>query len=96
MDVKTPQDLAAVARGRRLADGLSQAKVAEAAGVSRAWLADFEGGKPTVELGRVLAVLSALDLTVDVHGQDTAAEEPGELDLGALMTEYSRGPDERE
>jgi HTH-type transcriptional regulator/antitoxin HipB len=97
MDVRTPQDLGAAVRGRRRALELSQTKVAEAAGVSRPWLAEFETGKSTVELGRVLSVLEALDFKLDLRAPDeTPAEmagvQPGDLvDLDVLMEEYDRG-----
>lgn len=97
MDIRTPGDLGAVARGRRRALRLSQAKVAETAGVSRVWLAEFENGKPTVELGRVLSVLSALDLIVDVSAQGEQVPPTGtELDLDSLMEEYNRGQHDRD
>ena len=97
MDVRTPQDLGAAVRGRRHALKLSQTKVAEAAGVSRPWLAEFETGKSTVELGRVLSVLEALDFTLDLRAPDeTSAEMTGThtdelVDLDNLMEEYDRG-----
>ncbi|TCO34435.1 helix-turn-helix protein [Kribbella steppae] len=92
MDIRTPGDLGAVARGRRRALRLSQTKVAEAAGVSRVWLAEFENGKPTVELGRVLSVLLTLDLIVDVSAPgEPVAGAATELDLDSLMEEYNRG-----
>ena len=100
MDIRTPSDLGAVARGRRRALRRSQTNVAEAAGVSRAWLTEFENGKPTVELGRVLSVLVALDLIVDV----SAPDKPGgpvtraatDLDLDSLMEEYDRDQHDRD
>jgi HTH-type transcriptional regulator / antitoxin HipB len=70
MEIRTPQNLGAAARGRRRALHLSQAKVAKTAGVSRPWLSEFESGKPTVEVGRVLAVLNVLDLALDVRPTD--------------------------
>jgi HTH-type transcriptional regulator/antitoxin HipB len=95
VEIQTPLDLGAVARGRRGALGLSQAKVAEAAGVSRPWLAQFEAGKPTVELGRVLAVLASLDLHMDVRARD-ATPSAADLDLDALMEDYNREQHERD
>ncbi|TCO48234.1 helix-turn-helix protein [Kribbella antiqua] len=95
MEIHTPLDLGAVTRGRRRALGLSQAKVAEAAGVSRPWLAQFESGKPTVELGRVLAVLATLELHLDVRTGNATLPE-AELDLDALMEDYNREQHERD
>jgi len=98
MEIQTPLDLGAVARGRRRALGFSQLKVADAAGVSRPWLAQLETGKPTVELGRVLSVLAALGLLMDVRAKDAApaAQAETDLDLDALMEEYDREQHERD
>lgn len=62
MQIRTPDELAAVARQRRRELGLDQASLAQRAGVSRKWVIDFEKGKPRVELNLVLRVLKALDL----------------------------------
>ncbi|HEY0618486.1 MAG TPA: helix-turn-helix domain-containing protein [Kribbella sp.] len=97
MEIRSPRDLGAAVRGRRRALKLSQAEVAEAAGVSRPWLAEFEAGKPTVELARVLSVLEALEFSLDLRGpHETPGETPGTqaddlLDLGSLMEEYDKG-----
>lgn len=97
MQIRTTHALGATARGRRQKLKLSQTAVGKKAGVSRQWLADFEAGKPTVELGRVLSVLAALGLVLDVASPDTRpASSPkpdtGALrDLDALIEEYDRG-----
>lgn len=93
MEIRTPQTLGAAARGQRLKLRLTQAAVAEAAGVSRAWLAEFEAGKPTVELGRVLAVVAALGITLDlrVNEPDAPSAGPEPLDLDAYLDHYEQG-----
>jgi DNA-binding XRE family transcriptional regulator len=59
---QTALQLGAILRDRRKRAGLTQAELAEAAHVSRAFLIGLENGKrPGAELGRVLAVLRALD-----------------------------------
>jgi transcriptional regulator with XRE-family HTH domain len=72
---------------------LTQATLAEAAGVSRAWLTEFERGKPTVELGRVLAVLAALGITLELRIGDLPASPAGNEAIGlhALLEEYDKG-----
>lgn len=55
----------AVRQGREDA-GLTQAELAARAGVSRPWLSQLENGKRSVEVGKVLAVLGALDLYMDI------------------------------
>ena len=75
---------------------MTQAAVAEAAGVSRAWLTELEAGKPTVELGRVLAVLDALDIVMDLRTGEPQVGQPGAnpIDLDSVLDQYERGNDE--
>jgi transcriptional regulator with XRE-family HTH domain len=46
--------------------GLRQDELAAAAGVGLRFLVELERGKPTVELGRALAVLAAVGLDLQV------------------------------
>ncbi|MGP9604206.1 helix-turn-helix domain-containing protein [Brachybacterium sp. AOP42-E1-35] len=65
--VRTPQDLGAALRDARRARALTQAELARAAEVSREWLIGVEQGRrPRAELEKVLAVLAALDLPLNV------------------------------
>ncbi|GCE77396.1 helix-turn-helix domain-containing protein [Cellulomonas biazotea] len=58
-------EIGAQLRAARRGQGLTQAEVAVAAHVSRAFVVDLEGGKrPGAELGRVLAVARVLGLGV--------------------------------
>lgn len=85
------RDLAATARGRRLALGLSQTELAQAAAVSRSWVADFEAGNPGAELRLVLRLLDALGLSVvlDVRGEQPSGGAPdAPVDLDALLEDY--------
>jgi HTH-type transcriptional regulator / antitoxin HipB len=58
---------------RRTALGLTQARVAAAAEVSRRWLSDLEAGKASAEFGRVLRTLHALDVVVDLQTTEDVA-----------------------
>ena len=69
--IRTPKDLGNAVRRARRDRGLSQAQLAARAGVGRPWLSELETGKRTVELGRVLAVLAALELTVTLTAETT-------------------------
>lgn len=63
--------LGRVVRARRQILGLSQHDLADQARVGRRFVSDLEGGKPTVEFGRVLQVFEALGLSLtarDGHG----------------------------
>jgi HTH-type transcriptional regulator/antitoxin HipB len=92
MRVTSIHDLAATARGRRLALGLSQAELATRARVSRDWVNYFEAGKATVELILVLRILEALELCLDVsEAVGPPASRPARAtDLDALLDEYGR------
>jgi y4mF family transcriptional regulator len=62
----TIDEIAAVVRQARLAQGLRQDQLAAAAGVGLRFLVELERGKPTVRLDKVLAVLGALGCRLDV------------------------------
>lgn len=66
--VRDARDLAALVRTARRRRGWSQARLAEAAGVSRQWLVDLEHGHERAELGKALSVLRALDLELASAG----------------------------
>jgi len=59
--------LAANVRTRRRQLRLDQAELAELAGVSERFVYALEAGKRTVQLDKVLAVLSALGLHLEIH-----------------------------
>ncbi|WP_432563928.1 helix-turn-helix transcriptional regulator [Kineococcus sp. SYSU DK003] len=68
--------MGAALRERRERAGLTQARLAASAGVSRAFVIDLERGRrPRAELNRVLAVVRALQVAialVDADTRDTA------------------------
>lgn len=76
----TVRDLGAAVRSARRKAGLSQQALADDAGVSRQWLSRFESGKnPSAELRKVLDILTALGLAVElvaVSHPESAAEDP--------------------
>lgn len=99
MEIRTIQDLAAAARGRRHALKWTQAALANEAGVSRTFVADLEAGKLTVELRSVIAVLDALGITLGLTTSDndtSLASEDSDataaLDLDQILQQYDRGP----
>jgi predicted transcriptional regulator len=61
------RDLGGYLRDQRRQAGLSQTELCERALVSRRWLSNLEAGKPTAEVGLVLRVVAALDLTVELR-----------------------------
>jgi y4mF family transcriptional regulator len=60
------EEIGAVVRQVRLAQGLRQDQLAAAAGVGLRFLIELERGKPTVRLVKVLAVLDALGCRLDI------------------------------
>ena len=57
-----PADIGVIVRERRIRLGLSQADLAEQAGVGRRFVSELEAGKVTVELAKVLVVCRVLGL----------------------------------
>jgi y4mF family transcriptional regulator len=88
MKVRSVRDLAAAVRGRRRDLSLSQAELAVRAGVSRKWIYQFEGGKPTAELRLILRVLDALGLVLDVAYDEKTGAGQSTRDLDTLIEEH--------
>ena len=57
-------------RRLRRANGITQAELAEAAGVSRRWLSRLERGHPGAEAGKIMMVVRALGLAVQLQLYD--------------------------
>lgn len=71
---------AATVRSRRLQLGLRQDEVADLAGVSERFVYALENGKRSVQLDKVVAVLSALGLHLELHrGGDTEVRPGSDL-----------------
>lgn len=65
--ITTARQLGATIHDARTRAGLTQASLAASAGVSRKWLIGLEQGARTgAELGKVLAVLRTLDLSIQL------------------------------
>lgn len=62
----TAGEIGTIVRQARLAQRLRQDQLAAAAGVGVRFLVELEGGKPTVRLTKVLAVLDALGLRLSL------------------------------
>ncbi len=91
--INSIRDMASAARGRRLDLGLSQAELATRARVSRQWINEFEGVKPTAELRLVIQLLDALGLRliVDELRPSSGSEPPAAaatVDLDELLDDY--------
>ena len=87
MRLRNAEDLGRYLRDRRRAAGLSQADVAARATVSRRWLSDLETGKPTIEVGLVFKVISALRLHLDCR-----PEPAPDFDLDGYLDSLGETP----
>ncbi len=67
--MRNAADVGAAIRAARRAEGLTQAQLAERAGVGRQWLVALEKGHDRAELGKALAVLAALGLRAGTHAE---------------------------
>ncbi|WP_300998114.1 HipA domain-containing protein [Hyphomonas sp.] len=68
----TPTDIGITIRAARKAQGLRQDELAAAANVGVRFLIELEAGKETAQLGKTLAVLSALGIDVALSTPDEA------------------------
>jgi y4mF family transcriptional regulator len=82
MQVRTARETGALIRQRRQSLELTQAQLAKAVGVTRAWVIAIEQGKSTAELNLVLRTLGALGLVADVVA---APLLPDAMDLEELL-----------
>ncbi len=62
-------DIGAAVRKKRKEDGLTMADAAALCGVGYRFMSDLENGKATVQVGKVLQVLTALGLDVTIEAR---------------------------
>ena len=62
MKIINPEDIGQIIKQKRKSDGLTLVEAAAVCGVSYAFLSALENGKATVQLNKVLQVLSGLGL----------------------------------
>lgn len=65
----SPADLGAIIRATRKAQGLRQDELAGVAAVGIRFIIELEAGKPTMQVGKIMAVLAALGLTLAVESR---------------------------
>jgi HTH-type transcriptional regulator/antitoxin HipB len=70
--IRTTGELGQAIRRRRQAIGLTQAEVAQVAGVGNRFVSELERGKATAEFGKILRVVSVLGLDLHVVGRPGA------------------------
>lgn len=87
--LRSSRDLAAAIRSRRHAAGISQARLASQAGVSRKLVVDLEQGHPRAEIDSALRVLGALQAVPVI-----AEEDPLWRQLAAAKRDSGRADDQ--
>lgn len=94
IEIGRADDLGPALREARLADGLTQTDLAEAAGVGRQWLNAFEAGdKPSARLDMILRIIDILDVSVTLtrptrHLPAAPPDKP--LDLDAFLKSFDQ------
>ena len=78
--------LAQLARAARLAQGMTRDDLANATGLSPKFISHFEAAKPTAQIGKVLALLSELGISLRAT---TAVDIPPDLAAKALQRRRS-------
>ena len=66
----TPEYIGSFVREERKRQGLRQDELAAAAHVGMRFLIELEGGKPTAQIGKVLHVLAALGVSLQLAAPD--------------------------
>ncbi|MEI2776649.1 MAG: helix-turn-helix domain-containing protein [Tetrasphaera sp.] len=78
----------------REARGLTQARLAELAGVGRQWLVGFESGdKRSAPLAMIFRVLGALGLEVTLAPPPPSPPPSPPVDLSAIIAAHTRSTD---
>jgi HTH-type transcriptional regulator/antitoxin HipB len=80
--IRTPANLGALIRDRRLGLCLDQAELAERVGVSRLWINQVERGKPGAGVGLVLRTLMVLGIELTPGNTPPPAITP---DIDAII-----------
>lgn len=84
MKIRTPSDLGALIRDRRIKMGLDQLSLAKRAGTGRKWIIEIEKGKPRAAIGLVLRTLQALGVSFDVSDNKSTNEAKSKTRLNPI------------
>jgi HTH-type transcriptional regulator / antitoxin HipB len=77
MRIRTPVDLGALIRDRRIKLGLDQHALAKKVGVSRQWIVEVEKGKPRAEIGLLLRTIDALGILLAAEKESSEKKRDG-------------------
>jgi HTH-type transcriptional regulator/antitoxin HipB len=84
----SPAAVGQAVRQGRVARGWSQAHLAAAAGVGRRFVVDVESGHARAELGKVLAVLDALEIHALALPAGSPAVAMDDVDLTKVVARF--------
>ena len=92
--IQLTDDLSEAVRSERRAQGLSQTELAERSGCSQRFVSEFERGKQTAEVGKVLQLLAALGLGISITRARTAEQSRALVDagIGRIQDELNATP----
>ncbi len=76
----TAKEAGSAVKARRLEKGLTQARLAELAGVSRKFVIDLEAGHPRAELGKALLVFEVVGVEV-IGARESAGRYAPDIDV---------------
>jgi len=87
--IDTPAAAGAIIRARRRERGLSQQLLAEASGVSRKFIIELEAGHERAELGKTIAVIHTLGLSLTAADPIPCGSDydPGRRDYAGTFTQ---------
>ena len=77
--ISLPEELGQAVRAARKDQGLTQVELARRCGCSQRFVSEFERGKPGAELGKVLPLVGALGLTIQLSSARTAEQHRREV-----------------
>lgn len=87
--VQTPKELGSVARAHRKSRRLTLETVSGLGNLSTRFLSEFERGKETAEIGKILKALRTLGLEVIVRPRRSTATQPQDFHSGRVKEEAS-------
>jgi HTH-type transcriptional regulator/antitoxin HipB len=91
MLIRTPADLGALIRDRRMKLALDQKSLAHKVGVSRQWIVAVEHGKPRAEIGLLLRTINVLGIRLSadqeppVNTRDAGNTPSLDVDIDSII-----------
>ena len=76
MNISSAQDLGAILKAARKAQGMTQQQLADMLQVTRQWVASVESGAPTARLGLAIDALAFVGVFLSTHTSNSQPIEP--------------------